>query len=55
MLTTFPAGAESTGNGQVFSQKCDFSHIFDDFFLFNPSGPDKIIIATRKPGAVSPA
>ena len=41
---------EHLQNSHVFSQKCEFSHIFDNFFLFNLSGPAKIIIAIRKPG-----
>ena len=45
-----PAEAETMGNSHLFSQNSDFSHIFDDSLLFNLSGPDKIIIAIRKPG-----
>ena len=39
----------------LFSQKCEFSHIFADFLLFRLAEADKIILATRKQATVSPA
>jgi len=37
--------AEAAHNNHLFSQKCEFSHIFDDFLLFRLFRTDKITVA----------
>jgi len=40
-----PVEAAAVHNNHLFSQKCEFSHIFDDFFLFRLSRTDTITVA----------
>jgi len=44
-MRSCPVGAEAAHNSHLFSQKCEFSHIFDDLLLFRLFRTDKIAIA----------